>query len=484
MHLAHTNGVKEGIDFNFVYADLIKPVLDGPRLEVFRADEANPIGAMTMSNMIGDSTGNSVNEQTVYMQRWIKLAPTPPDRGANSYDVFISYRSSDRPWAMALYDALKLAGWEPFLDQFELVPGANLQTSLEESLQASSSGVILWSSRTKDSEWCKRERQAMANIAARNPTFHFIFAKLDSEPLPLFAQGDLYEDFEKSPEGPRGVNLLRLMCGMEGAKLNQEAVRLAQQIDIATERIVTQIRGAIEAGNVTRLREIGISTDPGIVASSGPVLEAARGLISMGQPTEALAVLERAEANFPTSIVAKQLKGLALRRLKRYQEAIDVMSDLKAAGHQDPETAGIFAAAWDGRYQETGKLLYLRRSRELYRTAFQADPKSYYTGINAASKSLFLGEIDEASRLAQQVFPLVEHAQDGRDFWAACTLAEVYLLQKNIAAAAEQYQRVIDNYPGRAGDLKGTGEQARRICAALELSQSETAKAIAAFELL
>jgi hypothetical protein len=55
---------------------------------------------------------------------------------------------------------------------------------------------------------------------------------------------------------------------------------------------------------------------------------------------------------------------------------------------------------------ETGKLLYLRRSRELYRTAFQSDPKSYYTGINAVSKSLFLGEIDETSRMAQQVFPL------------------------------------------------------------------------------
>lgn len=78
---------------------------------------------------------------------------------------------------------------------------------------------------------------------------------------------------------------------MKGTKLNEEAVRLAQQIDIATEQIVTQIRGTIEAGNATRLREIGISTDPGIVTSSGPVLEAARGLISMGQPTEALAVL-------------------------------------------------------------------------------------------------------------------------------------------------------------------------------------------------
>lgn len=75
---------------------------------------------------------------------------------------------------MALYDALKLAVWEPFLDQFELVPGANLQTSLEESLQASSSGVILWSSRTKDSDWCKRERDRLYRLELRLELFNIL----------------------------------------------------------------------------------------------------------------------------------------------------------------------------------------------------------------------------------------------------------------------------------------------------------------------
>lgn len=52
-------------------------------------------------------------------------------------------------------------------------------------------------------------------------------------------------------------------------------------------------------------------------------------------------MLNLAKLNFPGSIIAKQLKGLAFRRLKSYEEAIDVMSELKAAGHQDPETAGF-----------------------------------------------------------------------------------------------------------------------------------------------
>jgi tetratricopeptide (TPR) repeat protein len=312
---------------------------------------------------------------------------------------------------MSLYDALKLVGWQAFLDQYDLVPGANLETSLTEALEASSAGVILWSSRTKDSKWCERERSAMRALAEqRNGAFNYIFAKLDAEELPLFARADLYVGFEESPEGPRGVNLLRLMCGMRAISLPAEAVVMAQQVDANAKQVMIQINGAIEGGNAAKLLEIGASAHPGLLASPGPILAAAQGLIRLGKYDEARTVLKQALSLFPQSVRAKQLDGLSLRRLKKYQEAVDVLSELKAAGHQDPETLGILAAARDGLFRETGKTLHLRNARELYRTAFKGDPKDYYTGINAASKSLFLGEPDEAARLAGEVLPLVEKA--------------------------------------------------------------------------
>ena len=419
-----------------------------------------------------------------YMQRWLSYAPPPPERRANSYDAFISYRSSDRGWAMALYDALKLAGWDAFLDQYDLVPGTNLETSLAEALEASSSGVILWSSRTKDSAWCTNERKAMRTLKDRHKTFNYVFAKLDAEPLPRFAQADLYIDFEESPEGARGVNLLKLMCGMRGITLTPEAVAMAQQVDQDATQILIAIKGAVEAENPARLVSIGTSAEPGVIASPTPVLTAAQGLISLGKYDDAREVLKHAQAHFPKSIRAKQLEGLALRRLERYQEAIDVLSELKAAGHQDPETLGILGAAWDGRYQESRKTLHLRKARELYRTAFQSDPTSYYTDINAASKSLFLGDSVEAATLATNVFPLVKHASDGDDFHAGCTLGEVYLLQRDVDSAAAQYQRVIDRHPGQVGDLAGIRRQAKRICLAHKLSEEDTKKVLAPFELL
>lgn len=431
------------------------------------------------------STVSQMSKPDDYRRRWLEVAPKPPaSLPHKKYDVFISYRSTDRDWALALYDALKASGWEPFLDQFRLVPGANLEESLQEALQASSSGVILWSSRTKDSVWCRKERQAMAKLAEKNPTFHFLFAKLDAEEIPLMDSNDLYEDFANSPEGPRGSGLVRLMFGMCGLPPYEGAVRLAQEVAASTVELLTRVKAAVKAGNADRLKEIGSSTDPGIYTTAIPLVETARGLISIGQPNEALDILARLDQEFPDSLAAKQLRGLALRRTKRYQEAVEVMSELTESGHQDAETLGILAAALDGRFQETGKALFLRRSRELYRTAFQADKTSYYTGINAAAKSLFLGEPDEAARIAALVEPLVKGANDGKDFWAGCTLAEIFLLQRKLPDAETQYQKMIDCFGERGGDLESTKNQARRVCEALKLTQSEADKVLAPFNLL
>lgn len=229
--------------------------------------------------------------------------------------------------------------------------------------------------------------------------FNYIFAKLDAEPLPLIAQADLYIDFEESPEGPRGVNLLKLICGMRAVSLAQEAVVMAQRVDQDAQRILIAINGAVEAGNAARLRELGTSAEPGILASPGPVLAGAQGLISMGKYEDALEVLKHAYAYFPKSIRVKQLEGLVLRRLERYQDAIDVLSELKAAGHQDPETMGILGAAWDGLYQQSGKMLHLRKSRELYRTAFQGDPKKLLHRHQRRSEITFPGRVARSRKV-------------------------------------------------------------------------------------
>lgn len=77
---------------------------------------------------------------------------------------------------------------------------------------------------------------------------------------------------------------------------------------------------------------------------------------------------------------------------------------------------GIYAATWMTRYQESGERADLERSRSLYLDAFKSSPKNEYVGINAASKSAILGEIELARDLAQQVKALVAKFSDGSSF--------------------------------------------------------------------
>ena len=51
--------------------------------------------------------------------RWLDLAPKPgPLPAGKQWHVFLSYRSVNRPWVLALYDILNVLGYKIFLDQY------------------------------------------------------------------------------------------------------------------------------------------------------------------------------------------------------------------------------------------------------------------------------------------------------------------------------------------------------------------------------
>ena len=50
------------------------------------------------------------------------VPPKPELAPGTKWHVFISYRPSDRPWTLQLYDALRQLGYQVFLDQFVIPP--------------------------------------------------------------------------------------------------------------------------------------------------------------------------------------------------------------------------------------------------------------------------------------------------------------------------------------------------------------------------
>ncbi len=66
-----------------------------------------------------------------------------PATDTPSYDIFISYRTTRRPWVGVLADNLAAQGYKVFLDHRELVPGANFTCSIFDALQHSRLALLI-----------------------------------------------------------------------------------------------------------------------------------------------------------------------------------------------------------------------------------------------------------------------------------------------------------------------------------------------------
>lgn len=417
------------------------------------------------------------------LDEWLKHSPKPSELpGDKRYHVFISYRSVNRRWVLQFYDVLKALGYRLFLDQYVLAAAAPLASSLSDALHGSQAAVLIWSSSFEDSEWCKKEFNTLEAKEAAGKGFRYVIARVDRAELPDLVSGKIHVDFSADRDGPTGSGLLRVLYGLSGNPLPDPAIQLAALADEQVRTAKAQIKAAREIGRADRVVELSRSTD--LAWQTSPVLgcEAAEALIGLGKNDSALDLIEMLKGKFPQALRPKQLQGLALARSGKADEAQQVLGELYTAGEIDPETLGLYARTWMDRYNATQQRIYLLKSRELYRHAFEAADKDYYPGINAASKSLLLGEIETAAQLAARVEKIVGTAAVAGEYWKTATVAEVQLLQGYFDVAAARYLDAVLIWPEDHGSHKSTSSQARLILKALNAPGNVCAKVLDAFE--
>lgn len=419
----------------------------------------------------------------IALETWLKYAPPPAPLPPNMrFHVFISYRSVNRSWVLQLYDLLRELKYEVFLDQYVLAAAAPLAMSLSEALDSSAAALMIWSSSFDDSEWCKKELGTLEVKENAGTGFRYVVAKVDEAALPALVSGKIHVDFSQNRDGPSGDGLLRVMYGLQKQPIPPEAVALAAKVDEEARSARVQTRAARTNGDVDHLLELSRSTGLGWLTSPALGCEVVDALIALGNPQSALPLLQDMEARFPRALRPKQLHGLALARMKDWQGAQRILGELYAAGEIDPETLGIYARTWMDRYNATGQKLYLLKSRDLYRQAFEAAPRDYYTGINAASKSLLLGEQETAAQLAKRVEALVGVNPVPGDYWRTATIAEVQLLQGNLDSAAVGYLNAVLMAPEDHGSHQSTRSQAALLLKALNASEENSKRVLAAFD--
>jgi len=412
----------------------------------------------------------------VDLNDWLALAPKAPELApCNRWHVFLSYRSVERSWVLTLYDTLIQLGYRTFMDELVLDAASGLACSLQKNLASSQSGVLVWSPRSEDSDWCQREYDGFTTMEGAGESFRYVVARVGKTELPLFARSKLWLDFSEDREGPRGTGLLKLLYGLEGKPLPGQAVRLATNIDDQTHRDLARIRARANEKDVEAILELAQSKH--IAWRASPLLKcvAAEALIGIGEATNALQVIEPLLEQYPKSIRPQQLCGLAYARSGNWRKAKQLLGDLYELGERDAETVGIYASTWMDSYEASGDELHLRKSRALYAEAFAAASSDFYVGINAAAKSVFLRELDIAADFATKVEAIVGAEKRPGNYWLTATVAEAQLIQRNFDKAAALYSEAITMAPGQEDNHRSTWKQAKRLLQHLNPTREQVA---------
>jgi tetratricopeptide (TPR) repeat protein len=420
--------------------------------------------------------------------QWLRLAPKPRPLGpGEKWHVFLSYRSVNRTWVLNLYDVLHQQGFEVFLDQVVLAGGDELLRVLEDGLEQSQAGVLVWSASAGESDWVRGEYHTLERQARNRKGFCFVPVRLDATKLPAFAEGRVFLDFSTYPDGPNGGELLRLLHAVTGQPLTTEAAHFAAEQDAIAKQRADEIGAAIRNKDPEGLLELFTTAGLPWETSSALGCKAAEGLIKLGRNDDGIRVLEEVERKFPRAIRPKQLRALALARRNNEGDlrwAQRILGALYEAGERDPETLGIYGRTWMDRYSASGDRADLEQSRDLYAEAFDRAGDDYYTGINAASKSVLLGtpeDLTKAADYAARVQKIVGTEPRPGDYWMTATIGEVFLLMKEYEHAARLYKAAVAIARSETASHQSTWTQARRLMEKLRLSPEDQRRIRAAF---
>ena len=388
------------------------------------------------------------------INEWIKFAPQPkPLTSPDQWHVYLSYYSGNRAWALQLYDVLRQQGYKVFLDQYVLKPDDNWYLEFEKALSNSQSAILVWSNDGSDRSWFLREYQVLESAAVSRPGFNFVPIVLDGSPLPDFAASRIYIDFSQYPGGPNGGELLRLLYALEGEPLSSEAAHFANRQNEIYKSAINKIDAAIDRSDGEHLVELfeeGFEKEDSVAWKTYSVLgcKVVDGLIKLNEMEQSKRLGDRLEQFFPLAIRPKQLRALA--RMDDTRSAQKILAELYAQGARDAETLGIYARTWMDRYDQSGDLNDLRRSRDLYVEAFETAKDDYYTGINAAAKSVLIGEAEDiakAGEYAARVLKITGTEAKPDDYRLTTIIAEAFLILQNYQAAARLYQAAVNDFP-------------------------------------
>ncbi len=191
--------------------------------------------------------------------------------------------------------------------------------------------------------------------------------------------------------------------------------------------------------------------------------------LKQGEPLLACDVVREGLGEAGADVRLRQLQGLALARSGAMARASEILEQLRAEKHADEETLGMLARTYKDRAAQASggaeRRKFLRRAATIYAQAYRVS-KGYWTGINAATTALLLGETSRAARLAKEVRAACRRELQrtpGDQYYLYATLGEAALILQDWEEAADWYARAGQIGRGRFGDLHSSRRNARLL---------------------
>jgi class 3 adenylate cyclase len=192
-------------------------------------------------------------------------------------------------------------------------------------------------------------------------------------------------------------------------------------------------------------------------------------VLAQGEPLLAYDVVSAGLEIWPKDVRLRQLQGLALSRSGATERANAILENLRREQGTGEETLGMLGrtykdlAATAATRERRNQLL--KRAAETYTQAYEATG-GYWTGINAATMNLLIGQTERAQELARKVRDqcLEEIVDPGGDqYWELAALGEASLILRDRSQAGEWYARAAETGKNRFGDLHSSRRNARLI---------------------
>ena len=239
---------------------------------------------------------------------------------------------------------------------------------------------------------------------------------------------------------------------------------------------------------------------------------AGHALLKLGQYTLAMEQFETALAIDPNDFESHRSIGVILGRLDRHEEAQVWIRDIVDANPRDAESWSLLGrlekTEWVKRWRQPGadsarmhalaavQEELLREAIMAYQTAFKANPTHYYSGINALTLRHLLVHLnctDDDSITLAELEGGVHWAclsaldKDSHDYWARASAAEFELATadttakvvrafRHAAAAAERDWFAMDSARQQLQILRDLGFRPEMVNAAMEVFELEISR--------